>query len=181
MKPIHLLAFVLPLMLIAPSSAEFYKYVDENGAVRFTDDITMIPPEQREKLKRYEESESPEQRQVPADEQQPAAEPSETQPAPEGEVSEETLQAMKERLDEKKAALAEEYKQLTEERKALANRRGEFRTKGQVKEYENAVRLLNDKNADYEQKRKRFEEEVKSYNETNRAFFESFRKASEQP
>ena len=54
--------------------------VDENGNIRFTDDITMIPREQREKLKVYEEVKSPPPPETAAEEE-PAEEPAAKSPA----------------------------------------------------------------------------------------------------
>jgi len=189
MEALRWLAVLLPLLLALPASADFYKYVDENGTIRFTDDITLVPPEQRKKLKIYEEAEPPAPAPAPAAEEgeQPPEEAAGQAPADALGVTEdqlrameEQLRAMKEQLDEKNAALAEEYNALTEERKALESRRGKFRTKGQVKQYEEAIRRLNEKSAAYEQKRKRFEEEVRAYNQTNKAFFEAARQSAGQ-
>ena len=41
-----------------PAAAQFYKYVDKDGNIHFTDDINQVPPEQRAKIRSYEESES---------------------------------------------------------------------------------------------------------------------------
>jgi chromosome segregation ATPase len=182
MRTSFLLAACLTLLLTVPGSAEFYKYVDENGNIRFTDDITMIPREQREKLKVYEEVKSPPPDTAagegPAPEEAVKKSPEEIAAEVTG-VTEEELQTMKKRLDDKKAALAEEYNALKEERKALESRRREYRSRGRIKEYEDAVDRLNAKNAAYEAKRKEFEAEVKTYNETNRKYFEAARKAAE--
>ena len=34
--------------------AEFYKYIDKNGTLRFVDDPAKIPPEYRKSIKTYE-------------------------------------------------------------------------------------------------------------------------------
>ena len=61
----------------------------------------------------------------------------------------------------------------------MESRRREYRSRGRTDEYENAVERLNEKNAAYEVKRKKFEAEVNAYNETNRKYFEAARKAAE--
>lgn len=43
-------------MLHSPVAAEIYKYLDANGTLRFTDDITQVPEAQREKMDTYEET-----------------------------------------------------------------------------------------------------------------------------
>ncbi|MDM8540677.1 retroviral-like aspartic protease family protein [Desulfococcaceae bacterium HSG9] len=57
MKKIGCGLFVLLFFLINPaiSRAEFYKYVDENGAVHFVDDINKIPVQYRYDLDKYKE------------------------------------------------------------------------------------------------------------------------------
>ena len=55
------LPWVLAILLIfsaLPAAGEFYKYVDENGNTRFTDDINQVPPQQRKGISSYAESES---------------------------------------------------------------------------------------------------------------------------
>ncbi len=181
MKPHCLCALLLSFLLAAPVSAEFYKYVDQSGNIRFTDDITMVPPAQRKKLKVYEEAETS----APAEAEAPAADEAEQAPAKEpasgGTVTEEKVGAMKARLDGKRAELAEEYRQLTEERRALEGRGKKFETKEEARQYEAAVRRLNEKNSAYEQKRKQFEKSVDSYNEANRQLTENADKAGEKP
>ena len=36
-----------------PASAEFYKFIDEEGNVQFTDDLTKVPLNQREGVRKY--------------------------------------------------------------------------------------------------------------------------------
>ncbi|MGD8492931.1 MAG: DUF4124 domain-containing protein, partial [Desulfobacterales bacterium] len=79
MKAIKYLIFIIFLLFSANASAEFYKYVDENGNVKYTDDINEVPAAQRRNIRSYVESQSKE---VP--EQQEAvenqAEPEESSP-----------------------------------------------------------------------------------------------------
>ena len=62
--------FILLILNVALNlQAEFYKYVDENGNVKYTDDINEVPEAQRSNIHSYVESQS---REVP--EQQEAVE-----------------------------------------------------------------------------------------------------------
>jgi len=51
--------WAIPMILLAfsvPASGQFYKYTDEDGVVRFTDDLSKIPKDQREDIPAYWES-----------------------------------------------------------------------------------------------------------------------------
>jgi predicted RNase H-like nuclease (RuvC/YqgF family) len=157
-----------------PAEAEFYKYTDQNGNIRFTDDITIVPREQRQQLKVYEESKPAGQITAPAvsKEASPEAVP-ETEAPLVGDVDEDQLRAMHEALERKKSALADQYQALTEARRALESRRDEIRTKEAAEQYQENVRRFNERNDAFEQKRKAFDEEVKSYGRLNARFAET--------
>ena len=42
-----------------PLRAEFYRYVGEDGAIHFTDDLSQVPPDQRKKMDTYSSTEPP--------------------------------------------------------------------------------------------------------------------------
>ena len=166
---------IAALMAAPPAYAEFYKYVDENGNIRFTDDITMVPREQREKLREYQDyaddaEAAPETSKTPA-----TAPPAETPEPDRAPVSDEDLIAQGKRLEAERAALDTEYNALMEARRILEERSGEFRTKGSRKEYETQVIQLNERNAAYEAKRAAYDNEVLEYN----AKLDQLREASE--
>jgi hypothetical protein len=50
-------ALVVSLAIAGPAWAQFYKYLDKHGNVRFTDDINQVPENQRVKARSYVESE----------------------------------------------------------------------------------------------------------------------------
>ena len=56
MKRINIPIFIIIVLLSAPASAQFYKYIDEDGNIRFTDDINQVPENQRATVKSYEEA-----------------------------------------------------------------------------------------------------------------------------
>ena len=58
MNPIRLILFLLIILVAAPASAEFYKYVDEQGNIHFTDDYNKVPLDQRKGIRGYVESQS---------------------------------------------------------------------------------------------------------------------------
>jgi len=158
------LILMLAVLAALPANAEFYKYVDENGNVRFTDDITVVPREQREKLREYQDyiEESEEISETPDTEPaEPPAEAAESEPA---RVTSGALTEQGKRLEKEKVALDTEYSALMEARRMLEERRGEFRTKSALKEYETQILELNGRNAAYEAKREAYDQEVLEYN-----------------
>ena len=56
MKLINLLVCILFVLFSASAAAQFYKYVDEEGNTRFTDDINLVPVDQRKNIESYTES-----------------------------------------------------------------------------------------------------------------------------
>ena len=58
MNLIKLFICLIIIFFSTTVSADFYKYVDENGNTCFTDDFNKVPEDQRAGLKEYEESES---------------------------------------------------------------------------------------------------------------------------
>ena len=54
MKKIVKMALLILLLLVLPSmshAADMYKWVDKNGSVNFTDDLSKVPPEYRDQVK----------------------------------------------------------------------------------------------------------------------------------
>jgi hypothetical protein len=47
LKMIKLLLLLIIILFATPASADIYKFVDEQGNVRFTDDINQVPEDQR--------------------------------------------------------------------------------------------------------------------------------------
>ncbi|MGE0084784.1 MAG: DUF4124 domain-containing protein [Desulfococcaceae bacterium] len=97
------------LLISAPCSAEFYKYRDETGAIRFTDDLSLVPEDQREKASGYSEvKSSTEETSDPASE---TAEP-ETPVQDEKKEAMQSFDAEAKHLDAMRAELEKEYKAL---------------------------------------------------------------------
>jgi hypothetical protein len=53
MKYLKIFVLISFILFSVNASAEFYKYTDEDGNVRFTDDINQVPEEQRSKIRSY--------------------------------------------------------------------------------------------------------------------------------
>ena len=56
----HLIFTVfLFIFLCGPSLAQIYKYMDKDGVVRYTDDLSKVPENQQDEGKKYEEIKNP--------------------------------------------------------------------------------------------------------------------------
>jgi len=179
MKKIGLAIMVLCLLDGVAVSAEFYKYVDESGAVRFTDDFNQIPPAlqpQAEKYSGIEASASAEAEDAPP----PRPEPQAPEPAQEAPPAAETpaaapgagvaaapadLETWREELEKQKRELDGVHAGLTEEMTALESQKEKAKSKAEIKAYNDRVIELNGKIEAYEKERLRLNDQVRSYNE----------------
>ena len=167
----RILPRVLALALIVfslPAAAEFYKYIDASGNVRFTDDINMVPPEQRKNLKSYVESES-----------QPDPETAQTEKAPEKPAGKQQNAAdiyaddkpkdgyyekTRKELDAMKAELDAEYRAIMEEKEILTQERELAKSRDQIQAYNKKVEKLNERAAAYEKKGAEYSQRVEEFN-----------------
>jgi len=137
-----------------PGSAEFYRYYDENGILRFTDNMAEVPEDQRPKVKRYEEErESP-----PAVQRTPEARTGQQQQLRDGSTgavkkpeitSADDLTGVRDRLDE-------DFEELERRRTELRAERDTLTTPGEVRAYQEKVRALNEDIKLFDQRRQEF-------------------------
>lgn len=59
MKRVQIALFLLLLLAASRAAAEVYRYVDENGVLSFTDDLSRVPSDQRPKVDAVELSPGP--------------------------------------------------------------------------------------------------------------------------
>jgi hypothetical protein len=167
MKALKIFVLISFLLFSVSASAEFYKYLDKNGNVRFTDDINQVPEEQRAKISSYVESESeealPEQ-----DITQESTEKQEQQENAaelvEDDTGEESLEAARKRIDALKQKLDEEYKALVAEGKQLAKEREAAVTNEQKLEFNRKVDDYNKRGESYQANQKEYEAQIEAYN-----------------
>lgn len=154
-----------------PTAAQFYKYVDRQGNVRFTDDINQVPETQRGKSQSYVESQSTE---VPpdADATGPkdktsgvpvvsAVPATDTAAAQEGEGS---LDEARMGLDARKKEVETEYRALMKEKERLAKEKEGSKTRDEINAYNKAVEAFNQSAALYEKKSEELRKLVEDYN-----------------
>jgi len=162
-----LIAVMLMFIVAATASAEFYKYTDENGNVHFTDDINQVPPDQRQKLQRYEESASqPGEAPPAAQSKQPQEAQAESSlPGGEDEGQAKSLEETRKQLDAMKNELDGEYKALKQEQAKLAAEKSKTKTRADVLKYNKKVESLNQRIKAYEKKSKEYQSLVNDYNQ----------------
>jgi predicted RNase H-like nuclease (RuvC/YqgF family) len=162
---------VLSALLVIPGicTAEFYKYVDKDGVVRFTDDISQVPEDQRKDVDTFKSVEPPpaletQEGSGSADAGQESAAPQKGQ-----------LDARQQQLQAEIQQLDAEYQGLMEEKAALEQELSTVRTKPKMRVYNEKVRVLNEKLSEYSNRRSELEKETQMYNETAKAVNEQLR------
>lgn len=159
MFPRWLLALTLVVALAVPASAQFYKYRDKSGAIRFTDNLADVPPEQRENLKTYEETKTA----VPED---TAGGGEQTTPAEaELEAQRAAAQAKSQELRDRQKALMDEYEALQQDREELARMGGQRASEEEQRAYREKIEALNAKVKAYQERREAYERDVQAHNE----------------
>lgn len=151
-------AFALP----AQSGAEYYRYVDSSGVVRYTYNLADVPPAQRKGLKAYTEIESSAQQAPAGDKTLP--ETGETAGLDKQEMPENNdLAEVNKELIREKEALDSLYSELTSKRATLAEDRKEGRIS--LADYNEQVGALNEKIHEFNTRRDEFNKKVNAYNE----------------
>jgi tRNA(Ile)-lysidine synthase TilS/MesJ len=167
MKAFKIFVLIGFFLFSVSASAEFYKYLDENGNVRFTDDINQVPEEQRAKIRSYVESESEDsapQQEVTQESQEEQEQPETAAESIIDDTGEASLEAAKKQIDELKQKLDEEYKALVEEGKQLAKAREAAVTNEQKIEFNKKVDDYNKRGESYQATQKEYEAQVEAYN-----------------
>ena len=118
-----MVAFFSILNLAGFSEAAFYKYVDKNGGIHFTDQIDSIPPEYRHQIKEYRD-------------RQPAATPSSKEEAEAAEREKQRREAEQKKeaeakAQQEKAAREEREREFKEKEKQIADLQEQITAKQQ--------------------------------------------------
>jgi hypothetical protein len=151
--------FIFFLLLAAPVTAQFYRYTDQNGNLRFTDDLNKVPAEQRESIREYRGSAtgsatfSRESGTEIEASQRAGAQPNENQvfgslaTAPAATVSLKELRTQIEKMKEQAEA---EYLALVNEKEILAKQWNSRMTQEDLAAYNNSVDEFNQRAINYE-------------------------------
>lgn len=161
MKYLKIWLLISFLLFSASASAEFYKYVDEDGNTRFTDDINLVPEEQRSNIRSYVESVSEEASEQEAPEDQSNF--PDLSDSTDGQ-DEENLEDIRKRIDEMKAEIDKEYETLKEEKKRLDKEKDQATTREQIENYNKMVENYNKRTEAFMQKQEERDALIDSYN-----------------
>ncbi|MFP4387735.1 MAG: DUF4124 domain-containing protein [Desulfococcaceae bacterium] len=157
LRLLPLTAILLLALTIGPANAQFYKYKDADGNIRFTDDLSQVPPEQRESAPGYREAE-PETAQTPE-----TPDPADPElPATGNPIME--LEADRRELSERRQALETRFDEIQEEQERLRNKPKLTANPALVRRHNQEMAALRERIMEYEADRARYEAEVRAYN-----------------
>ena len=140
------------------ADADFYRYVDEHGNVLYTDDLSKVPVEQRDKAQSYEDSQSP----APPAVKEAKTEGSQLDPSP---TVGGNLENERQSIQAREKALNDEYNSLMKERNALDQEKQDAVTPDQIKAYNQKIVEFNARIQAYEEKRAVYADQVAAFNE----------------
>jgi hypothetical protein len=162
-------AILIAVMVFAgPAFAQFYKYVNKQGQVRFTDDINQVPRDQRAAAQSYPGSQTPDNTAAAepsaVKEEKPAVhKPPAASAASEGE-GEDAIAATRARLDAQKKEVEADYQALLKEKDRLSKEKGEKKTREEINAYNKQVEAYNQQAESFEKKHDDLRKLVDSYN-----------------
>jgi hypothetical protein len=163
-------AILIVVMVFAgPAFAQFYKYIDQRGNVRFTDDINQVPRDQRVATQSYPEAQASDKpaaeassaikkEEKPADPEPPAAS---ARTAAEGNDSIESTRA---RIDALKKEVEAEYQVLLKETDRLAKEKEGQKTREETNAYNKGVAAFNQQAESFEKKNSELRKLAEEYN-----------------
>ena len=146
-----LILMTLISLVPIPICAEFYKYRDANGVLRFTDNLMDVPEDQREKLQSYREVVTPEEKPQISESAQKAA-------------ALKNRNSRIEQMNGERDALAQTFSELETERKAIMESAPDPQDQKAYEAHRQRITTFNEKIKAYEEKRKQFQEKIDAFN-----------------
>lgn len=152
---INRIIIMLPILLLPMLvSAEIYKYRDQNGVLRFTDNLTEVPLSQRENVDQYQEIKT-----EPKEAEQASGN------AP-GQPAVQDIRALEKALTDEKRVLDNEYEELMGMRNSL-EAAAQAVTPEEIAAHEQKIQQYNARLKIYEIKQKAFRTKVEEYNKAS--------------
>jgi len=154
-KPI---IFLLILLLVpALSFAEFYKYRDKDGVLRFTDNLVDVPEDQRPKVDNYSE---PDDFLTPHEKKKKAIQKEKASKKIRKGSGRLTKDSSFMGLNRVKTELDAEHADLVRTKQAMNREKNTLSSIEAVREYQDKVRSLNERIVDYEKRRTEFKRKI---------------------
>lgn len=168
------------LALAVPAHGEFYKYRDENGVMRFTDNLVEVPVDQRPGVGRYKEADddlTPEDLEKQAKARAAAIESRRAEAAEVLDQATEETPAAEEtgtiktaaELNQRNNELFEAYQALDRERQELKKQGANIRTRAASNVHNQKVRALNKRFEAYKKRQAAFQSQVDAFNRKQQA------------
>ena len=160
------LAFLLIIfpMFAAPLNADIYKYIDENGQKRWTDDLSQVPPEQRNAVQRLVTEDD-----TPAVPDQVGDDDIQSDASGQTDAENKEPSLDREALSREKADLEALYKELVAEKEQLETAKSEAASPEAQEELKQRINAYNEKAKTYDQRLDSFNQKASLYNERIRA------------
>ena len=162
-------SILLTLLFAVHCYAEIYKYIDENGQKRWTDDLSQVPVEQRDSAERIQTEQTLEN---PADQATDDAAPPEPVEKRE-QATFDTDEPNREALEKEKADLDAMYQELLQERQRIEKAKSETKGAPAKRALRKRITAYNEKAETYEERLKAFNDNVTRYNQRIQAATES--------
>lgn len=187
MRLLFALLFLICMWLPSSVLAEYYQYRDQNGVLRFTDNLADVPEDQRQQIESYTESEEfvmTEEESLEylqdtsvqeetgedmegADQSEETGEDMESaNQSEEAETGRDDNLAQLKKLNQIKAALDEEFAVLMVEKQVLLQYKDSKKNMSvkEAKAYQKKVTLLNQRITDFEERRQAYKKEADAFN-----------------
>ncbi|MFO7860642.1 MAG: DUF4124 domain-containing protein [Desulfosalsimonas sp.] len=162
MRKIRFFIFLAAALLVAGTTGEarIYRYTDNNGVTRYTNDLSSVPESYRNTAEAT--------REIPVRPARAEDGTKATKPGAEEKADEsKTFQDMEERrleLEAKKQALDEKYQDLIRQQKKLKDAGKQLKGKKQVRAHREKVQALNEKIRAYQEEQNALKAEIEQYN-----------------
>ena len=173
MRLLYALLFLICMWLPSSALAEYYQYRDQNGVLRFTDNLADVPEDQRQQIESYTESEdfvmteeeSLEYLQDTSVQEETGEDMEGAYQSEETETGRDDNLAQLKKLNQVKAALDEEFAELMEEKQALLQYKDSKKNMSvkEAKAYQKKVTLLNQRITDFEERRQAHKKEADAF------------------
>lgn len=156
---------VLVVLLATPAFCEYYKYTDQSGVVRFTDNLAVVPIDQRPHLETYESTASNPVQTKTKSTRKSQGDRASISTENNSASWQEKISRQTDELDRMKQELEQTYTKLQKEQVALeAQAPAKWASSNEVNTYVERVEALNARIERYETKRAEFEEKVNQFN-----------------